>query len=248
MEKIGLQLYSIKELTEQDFLGTLKKVADAGYNGVEFAGYFNTSAKDLKKALVDLNLKAAGTHVGGKPLFENLQEVIDYSLEIDNFYIVCPGIGRDMGSSADAWKKTADLFNQIGQKCKDHGIQFSYHNHSFEFKKFDEEYGLDILVANTDPDLVHIELDTFWVEYSGLRSVDFMGKYGKRCSLLHIKDMKSWDEKINTEIGSGVMDFKEITALGKELGTDWYIVEQEEFEMDQLQSIKKSVEYLKTIL
>lgn len=248
MEKIGLQLYSIKELTEKDFLGTLKKVAEAGYAGVEFAGFFNTPAKELRKVLDSLNLKAAGSHVGPDALKANLGELIEYALEIGNPYLICPWMPEEMCNSGDAYKRTADLFNQIGQKCKDNGLKFGYHNHEFEFKKFDGEYGLDLLVANTQPDLFFIELDTFWVEYSGLKSVDFINKYKERCSILHIKEMKSLEEKVSTTVGKGVMDFKGITAAGKQHGVEWYTVEQEEFESDQLESVRQGYEYLKAIL
>jgi sugar phosphate isomerase/epimerase len=216
---------------------------------VEFAGFFDTPAKDLKKALEDLNLKPCGSHTGIDLLQNNLDEVIQYNLEIGNPYIICPGLPPHMRDSADAYRKLADLFNKIGEECKRHGLQFAYHNHDFEFKKFDGEYGLDILLSNTQPDLVHMELDTFWVEYCGLKSVDFMRKYPQQCStLIHIKDLKSMEDKVSTEIGNGIMDFVEIVKLGKELGIKWYIVEQEEFEKPQLESIEESLKYLRSIL
>src|SRR5690606_38610436 len=128
-------------------------------------------------------------------------------------------------------------------------LQFGYHNHDFEFKKFDGQYGLDILLSNTDPKLVQMELDTFWVEYTGLEAIDFMKKYPEHFkSLIHIKDMKSLDDKTNTEIGKGVMDFKEIIEVARDLGIEWYIVEQESFDIPQLESIKESLEYLRTIV
>ena len=249
MAKIGLQLYSIKELTEKDFFGSLEKVAKIGYQGVEFAGFFGAPASELKKVLDDLGIVPCGSHTGIDALEEELNRVIDYNLEIGNQYIICPGLPEHMRDSYDAYLKLADKFNEIGQKCKDQGIQFGYHNHDVEFQKFNGEYGLDILLSNTQPDLVHMELDTFWVEYAGLKSVDFMKKYPKQhSSLIHIKDMKSLDEKISTEVGNGIMDFVEIINLAKELGTKWYIVEQEEFEMPQLESIEKSLEYLNNII
>jgi sugar phosphate isomerase/epimerase len=248
MNNIALQLYSIKELTSIDFLGTLEKVAKIGYNGVEFAGYFNTPGKDLKKALDSFGLKAAGSHIGISSITENLDEVIEYSLQINDPYIICPGLPVHMRDSAEAYKKLAALFNEIGLKCKNNGIQFAYHNHDFEFEKFDGQYGLDILLNNTGPDLVHMELDTFWVEYSGLKSIDFINKYKERCSILHIKDMKSLNEKINTEIGKGIMEFKPMVEAGKKYGVKWFTVEQEEFEIPQLASIKESYEYLKSII
>lgn len=248
MGKIGLQLYSIKELTQKDFLGTLKKVAETGYDGVEFAGYFNTPAKELKKVLNDSGLQPAGSHIGISMLQENLDNVIEYSLEINDPYIICPGIPDEMRNSLDACKRTAELFNKIGIKCRDNGIKFGYHNHSSEFQKHNGEYILDIFAANTESDLMFFELDTFWVEYAGLKSIDFINKYQNRCSILHIKDMKSIEQKINTEIGKGIIDFKEIISLGKKYNTEWYTVEQEEFDIPQLQSIGESLDYLRKIV
>ena len=249
MSKIGLQLYSIKELTQEDFLGTLKKVGEIGYDGVEFAGFFDTPASDLKKVLDDSDLVPCGSHTGIELLQDNLDETIEYNLEIGNPYIICPFLPEHMRDSAGAYKEIAQLFNEIGQRCSDNGLQFGYHNHDFEFKKFDGQYGLDILLSNTDPKLVQMELDTFWVEYTGLKAIDFMKKYPEHFkSLIHIKDMKSLDDKTNTEIGKGVMDFKEIIEVARDLEIEWYIVEQESFDIPQLESIKESLEYLRTIV
>ncbi|GIO60723.1 hypothetical protein BCV73_09130 [Paenibacillus sp. SSG-1] len=248
MEKVALQLYSIKELTGTDFLGTLRKVAETGYDGVEFAGYFNTSASDLKKALDEYGLQAAGSHIGVSELTDHLDRTIEYSQEINSAYIICPGLPEEMRNSADSYKRTAELFNRIGERCKQSGIRFGYHNHGIEFEKFDGEYGLDLLVNNTDPDHLFIELDTYWAEHAGLRSVDFINKYKERCAILHIKDMKSLEDKRNTEIGSGIMDFRAITAAGKQYGVNWFTVEQEEYEIPQLDSIGQSLKYLREIL
>lgn len=249
MKKIGLQLFSVKELTQQDFFGTLERIANIGYDGVEFAGFFDAKAPQLHKVLNDLDILACGSHTGIDQLEKDLNRVIDYNLEINNEYIICPGLPTYKRDSYDAYMRLADQFNEIGQKCKDQGLQFGYHNHDFEFEKFNDMYGLDILLSNTESDLVHMELDTFWVEYAGLKSIDFMKKYPKQhSSLIHIKDMKSWDDKISTEVGKGVMDFIEITNVAKELGTKWYIVEQEEFEIPQLESIEISLNYLRDIL
>jgi sugar phosphate isomerase/epimerase len=248
MSKIGLQLYSIRELAQNDFFGTIEKVGKIGYDGVEFAGFFDASSKELKKVLTDSGLEACGSHTGINLLMNNLEEVIEYNIEINNSYIICPSIPEKMGNSSDAWKRTADLFNEIGMRCKKNGIQFGYHNHWAEFQMFDGKYGFDILAQNTQPDLVCLEIDTYWVEYTGLKSVDFIKKYPDRLPLLHIKDMKSFEEKKCTEIGKGVINFKEITSLGKNYGTIWYIVEQENFDIPYMQSIEDSLQYLRSIL
>lgn len=248
VEKVALQLYSIRELTEKDFLGSLEKVAQIGYDGVEFAGYFNTSAKQLKRVLDDVGLKAAGTHTGVDIILNNTAAVIEYNLEIGNKYIICPSLPEHMTNSAEAFKRTADLFNQVGLKCNENGIQFGYHNHDYEFKVFDGDYGLNILFKNTEPDLVHFELDTYWVEYSGLKSTDIIEKFKERCSILHIKDMKSREQRLNTEIGKGHIDWKPIVQAGKKYHVDWFTVEQEEFDIPVLQSIQESLQYLRSIL
>ncbi len=248
MGNIALQLYSIKELTNVDFLGTLEKVAEIGYDGVEFAGYFGTSAKDLRKALNDLGLQAAGSHIGISELKANLDHTIDYSLEIHSPYIICPGLPEEMRDSSDSYKRTAEQFNRIGERCKENGIQFGYHNHDIEFQKFDGEYGLDLLMNHTHSDHLFVELDTFWVEHAGLHSIDFIHQYKERCRVLHMKDMKNKEDKSNIEVGSGIMDFTSITAAAKQYKVEWYTVEQEEFDLPQLKSIELSLQYLIGIL
>jgi sugar phosphate isomerase/epimerase len=248
VDKIGLQLYSVKELTEKDFFGTMEYVSEIGYDGVEFAGFFDMPSEKVSGKLKELGLQACGSHTGISLLMNKLEEVIEYNLGIGNKYVVCPGLPEDMRNSEESWLKTAELFNNIGRKCKENGLMLGYHNHDFEFEVFNGKYGFDILGMNTEPDLVFLEIDTFWVEYVGLRSVDFMRKYSDRLPLIHIKDLKSLEDKISTEIGKGIMDFVEITKLAKELDTKWYIVEQEEFDIPQKDSIKQSVDYLKTIL
>jgi sugar phosphate isomerase/epimerase len=248
MGKIALQLYSIKELTNVDFLGTLEKVAKIGYDGVEFAGYFGTSAKELRRTLDDLGLQAAGSHIGITELEENLDQTIEYSLEIHSPYIICPGLPEEMRDSADAYKRTAERFNRIGERCKENGIRFGYHNHDIEFEKFEGQYGLDLLMNHTQSDHLFVELDTYWVEHAGLHSIDFIHQYKERCRVLHIKDMKSEEDKKNIEIGSGIMDFNKITAAAKQYNVDWYTVEQEEYDLPQLKSIEMSLQYLRGIL
>ncbi|MCJ8014920.1 sugar phosphate isomerase/epimerase [Paenibacillus sp. KQZ6P-2] len=248
MENIALQLYSIKELTSTDLLGTLKKVADIGYDGVEFAGYFGTSAAELRNALDSYGLRAAGSHIGISDLTQQLDQTIEYSLTIGSPYIICPGLPEEMRESADSYKRTAEQLDRIGERCKEQGIRFGYHNHGVEFLKFEGLTGLEWLTQYTDPDHLFLELDTYWAEHAGFRSVDWIEAFKERCRILHIKDMKSEQDKRNIEIGSGIMDFVAITEAGKRYGVEWYTVEQEEFDIPQLDSIGASLRYLRQIL
>ncbi|WP_217424721.1 sugar phosphate isomerase/epimerase [Halobacillus sp. Marseille-Q1614] len=238
----------MKEYTEKDFIGTLEKVAQAGYDGVEFAGYFNTTSQDLKKALNNLGLNAAGSHIAIEDLEQNLEAMIEYSLNIESPYIICPGLPESYRNSADAYKRTAEQFNRIGEKCRERGLLFGYHNHHVEFEKYDGEYGLDILADHTGEENLFLELDTYWAEICGIKSVDLIEKYKQRLKILHIKDMNNFEEKRNVEIGSGAMDFKKIIRAGKAQQVEWYTVEQEEFDKDPLTSIQESYQYLKTIV
>ncbi|MFM9282073.1 sugar phosphate isomerase/epimerase family protein [Paenibacillus jiagnxiensis] len=248
MENVALQLYSIKEFTSEDFLGTLKKVAEIGYDGVEFAGYFGTSAAQLKTALDEYGLRAAGSHIGMPDLVKRLEEMIEYSLVIGSPYIICPGLPEELRENADSYKRAAEIFDRIGERCKEQGLRFGYHNHGFEFQKHDGLTGLELLASNTRPEHMFLELDTYWAEYAGFSAADWIESFKDRCRILHIKDMKSEQDKRNTEIGSGILDFKAITAAGKRSGVEWYTVEQEEYEIPQLESIETSLTFLRQIL
>ncbi|MFS0785746.1 sugar phosphate isomerase/epimerase [Shouchella sp. 1P09AA] len=248
MPKIGLQLYSIKERCAEDFFGALERVAEAGYEGVEFAGYYEKTSTEVARKLKDVGLSAAGSHIGIDQLENQLEEVIEYSHKIESPYIVCPGLPDSYRDSADAYKRTAELFTKIGEKTAEANIAFGYHNHDIELKKFDGHYGLDLLFQYADPKAVFMELDTFWLEATGLKSVDWLHKYKERVKLLHMKDMNNPTELRNVEVGSGAMDFNAIHQAAKVYAVEWYTVEQEEFDQDEFASIKESAAYLQQLL
>ena len=242
---IGLQLWSIKEELKKDFKGTLRKVAEIGYEGVEFAGYGGLGSTELKKLLSELGLKACGSHVSLTELTENIDEVIKYSLEIGNKYIICPY--AEFNRKEDVLELAAKL-NVIGEKCRAEGLICGYHNHAHEFSEFDGEYILDILYKTTDVRLVKAELDTYWVAYAGVNVLDFIKKYGGRFDLIHIKDMQIiGDKKESTEVGNGLMCFKEVISEAEKQGATWLIVEQEHFTKSTLESVEISYNNLKEL-
>lgn len=252
MKKIGLQMYSLRQFTGDNLIGTLRDVARIGVKGIEFAGYFGHSAKELKQVLADLGLQPAGSHIGWGMLDEDtgeLGEVIDYSAELGEPYIICPGLPHEMTDSRDAWLQTAEKFNKIGEKTARAGIKLAFHNHSSEFEVFDGEFGLDILYNNTDPRYVRMELDTCWCDVTGKeKSVNFMRRHAKHLELLHIKEITAIGDATAKMIGTGAMDFKPICALGRELGVAWYTIEHEGEEPDALDIIAGGVKYLEGLL
>ena len=243
---IALQLYSIKDETEKNFIEALKRVAKIGYNGVEFAGYGGLSSSELRALLEELGLKVCGSHVGLEELTKNLDSVIEYNLEIGNPYIIYPWAAYNCKQD---YEKMAKMLNTIGTKCKAKGIMFGYHNHGHEFQEFDGEYGLDIIYKGTDEQLVKAEVDTYWVQHAGLDPVEYIKKHSGRCDLIHIKDMEIVDgEKRSTEVGNGIMDIKNIIKAAEDQGTKWLIIEQEFFNKPSLESVEIGYKNLKKLV
>ncbi|WP_088103594.1 sugar phosphate isomerase/epimerase family protein [Halalkalibacter urbisdiaboli] len=240
MLPLGVQLYTLRDETEKDFVGTLKKVKEIGYEGVEFAGFGGHSAEEMKKILNKLELQAISSHVPLDQLENDLENVIHYHVTLGIDTIICPFIPEEYWTSKDKYVKLAAFFNQVGEACKQSGLQFCYHHHAFEFEIFDGEYALDILLANTDPELVKLECDVYWVEYAKLSPTDYMKKYSGRCPLVHLKDMKLEPEKTFAEVGTGVIDIDAVIKTAEEIGATWLIVEQDVCERPPLESIQIS--------
>lgn len=249
MTKLGLQLYSVKKAAEEDLLGTLEKVAEMGYEGVQFAGFHGHSKEAVKNKLEQLNLKVAGAHVPIESFQDGLDELLDYHNAIDNHLLICPYLPENMRKTADDYKRTAELFNQTGKKLAESGFKFGYHNHAFEFDQFNGKTGFDILYENTDPNYVKMELDCFWAVHAEHYPIDLIQKYSNRLVSLHLKDLKIKDNKpVSTEIGTGVIDIKSLINLGYHHQADWLIVEQEDFVQDPLKSAAQNIVEIKKML
>ncbi|MCX7772061.1 MAG: sugar phosphate isomerase/epimerase [Clostridia bacterium] len=240
--KIGIQMYTLRDLTEKDFKGTVEKVAAIGYEGIELAGYGGLSSDEMKALLQRIGLKALGSHVGMDRLKEHLDEEIAYNKAIGSTYLVCPYMEY---KSQEQFRETATILNEIGEKVKTHGLQLCYHNHAQEFQQFGDLFGLDILFNETSSDNLQAEIDTYWVQFAGHDPVAYLKKYKSRCPLLHQKDMADDEKKSFCEVGNGIMDIPAIIEAAGEIGVEWFIVEQDSCQRPPLDSIKMSYEYLK---
>ena len=247
MTEVGLQLFSVREKTEKDLLGTIRKLAAYGYDSIQFAGFFQTPAERLKAVLKEEKVKVAGAHVGLQQLeADQLEQTLQYHEKIGNNLLICPVLPAAMRQSGDDYKKTAGLLNQAGERCKEAGFTFGYHNHNWEFNKYDGKTGLDLLFENTDPELVKIELDCFWAEFAGYDPVAIIEKYGSRCVSLHLKDMKVEDgEKKSTEIGSGVLDLQHYVETGKKHNVKWFLIEQEDYDRNPMDVAQDNLKNLR---
>ena len=240
VQNVGLQLYSLHELTEKDFCGTVEKVARMGYKGVEFAGYGGLTPAQMVQLLKDNGLEAYGSHIGGLPKSDREWDAeIEMNLAVGNRYLVCPW--QTMATHDDALR-FAEIMNEAWAKLKPHGLRLGYHNHDHEFKVDGGEVLMDTVLQNVEPD-IFMEFDVFWVAYAGYDPLRYIRKYAGRQPLMHIKELGP-DRKANVEVGAGVLDMEAILKLGLEIGTEHFIIEQEEYTMPMLDSCRVSLENL----
>lgn len=242
LAKIGVQLYTVRSLMEKDFTGTLEKVAAAGYKEVEFAGYYEQKPKNVKKLLDRLGLKAPSTHQGLAVFEQKMDWLVETAKVVGHEYVVCPWLSAEQRGSIDHYKKLATSFNKIGEACKKAGLQFAYHNHDFEFFTTDGQIPYDVLLAETDPKLVQMEIDLYWIIKAGYDPLPYFAKYPGRFALCHVKDMA--DEQKMVDVGKGKIDFAKIFAQSSQAGLKHYIVEHDQPE-NPLESITASCQYLK---
>ena len=255
---IGVQLYTVRDAMKSDFEGTVAKVAATGYKEVEFAGYFDKSPKDIRAILDKNGLTAPSCHVPYSTLEKTWPEALDAAHVIGHKIIVNPWIEPSQRDSDDGWKRAADLFNKCGESAKKAGIQFAYHNHTFEFqaaKSLNGGLPYDYLLKNCDKNNVKMELDLCWITVAGADPLKYFDRYPGRFPLVHVKDVKTLpkittggpqnfgDTVDLTEVGSGIIDWKRIFAQSDKAGIKHYFVEHDHPKAP-LESIKTSYEYL----
>jgi sugar phosphate isomerase/epimerase len=237
MASIGVQLYTVRDHTAKDFLGTIRKIAQIGYEGVEFAGYFGTDAGDLKKVLVDSGLEPGGSVLPLPDLLDEKKrnDFLDYAYKIECSQIICPILPEGYRGTAEDFRRAADILNDLGNHCSRRGLRFYYHIHGVEFARFDEGTGLEILLQSTDSAVVSFQADVGWIHHAGVDPVDFLQKYGSRCPLLHLKDLSV--AKMDTEVGTGVVDIAGCIREALRYKASWLTVEQESFTIPSLESV-----------
>lgn len=239
---IAVQLYTLRDLTSADMAGTLTKVAELGYEGVEFAGYGNLDVIAADRAAKELGLKVVGNHTGFDALRNTFEKVVDDNLLLGNKYIVCPSLPNEQ-RSYQGYSDFGKEMNDLGARVNSAGMTLCYHNHDFEFEKYEGEYGLDLLYKNSDAKLVQAEIDTYWVKKGGADPAAYINQYNGRVPLLHIKDMGA--DGGFSEVGNGSLDWPSIFAAAEASGVTAYIVEQDTCPGDPLDSIRQSIENLK---
>ena len=258
---IGLQLFSVNTQLAKDYAGTLKQVGAIGYRQVEAAGFFGHSAADVKQMMAEARLDCVSAHYALADLLKSTDDTIAYAKTLGLEYVVCsapwakdpahlenyPGgswEGIQHAMTLDDWKWSAEQFNRIGQKMRDAGLKLGYHNHTMEFRKQNGSTIYAMLLAETDPGLVTMELDCAWAFAGGQDPADMLLRHRGRFSMLHIKGLKpatavtKSGDRVSTEVGAGVIDYRPVFEAAEATGIKHYFVEQEEFDRPVFESIK----------
>ena len=264
---LGLQLYSVRDVLPKDYEGTLRQLATLGYREVEAAGFFNHSASEVKQAMAQAGLNCVSAHYPLKDLLPKVDEVIQYGKDLGLKYIVCaaPMLKdasrvKDPNSRAaresmtlDDWRWNADQFNHIGERVSAAGMRFAYHNHTPEFRSENGVLFYDELMRATDPAKVSMELDCGWAVVAGQNPAALLTRYPKRIVMLHVKDFKMTPASTpeshppSTEMGHGTIDYHPIFEAAKKASIEHAFVEQEEFDMPEMEALKIDAEYVRAL-
>ena len=285
LKKVGVQLFSIPKLAEKDFAGTMKMVADIGYKEIELfgpysfsaqqdkdawsavtsavgfsgSGFFGLSAKEVKKILDDNGLSVPSMHTGIASLHYAMDGLAEAAHVLGSKYVILPSAPTP--ADLDGYKKRADEFNKIGEEARKRDIRFAYHNHGNGLKAIDGTVPFELLMSETDPDLVFFEMDIYWMTAGGVDVADYLDKYAGRFCLMHIKDMaekvrfsgdggdpSQWIELFPylANAGSGVLDLEKILSHAKRSGVEHFIVERD-LAPDPEKDLRESFSYLKAV-
>ena len=247
VKNTGVQLYTFRTEMAADARATLKKIAELGYKQIESARsnkghYYGLTAKEMKQSCKDLGMTLSSGHVH---VDDKWKQTMDEAAESRQSYVICSTMPTN-GQTIDNYKKVAESFNKAGEECKRLGIKFGYHNHEYEFESKEGKVLYDVLLDNTQPDLVHMELDLGWVIVGGKNPLDYFTKYPGRFPLWHLKDM-DLAKKHSVEFGKGQLDIMAMLKNRKQSGLDIMFVEQEEYASTPFESMKENMDYLKKI-
>ena len=272
---IGYQVYSAREEAAKDLKGVLKKLAELGYDGVEFAGFYGHTADEVKAMLEETGLKAISGHQALPETIDDMFAQIAFYKKIGCEFLAVPYLDEAHRPGSAGFGKTICDIIRFGSLCREAGIQLLYHNHDFEFVNISGEYGLDFLYDAVPEDILKTELDVCWVKYAGEDPAAFVRKYSGRAPIVHLKDYvgkkgeKSPYALISKDgsgkddgaaanpadiafefrpVGYGCQDIPSVIEAGLDAGAGWFIVEQDQwYDRHPLEAAKMSIDYLRSI-
>lgn len=248
LDRIGLQLYTVRSELDpargpRSVEQTLDRVARIGYREVQFAGYFNRTPQQIKAALDASGLTAPAAHVMLSAELEGWEQTLDTAGVMGHRYVIVPWIAAEE-RTLDGYKRVAERFNRAAEQARAAGVRFGYHNHDFEFVKVGGKVGYDVLLAETDPEIVLMELDLFWIRRGGHDPLTYFGQHPGRFHTVHVKDMDREGKMV--DVGKGVIDFATIFRHRDQAGIRHFFVEHDS-PPEPFASIRVSYEYLRQL-
>jgi sugar phosphate isomerase/epimerase len=263
--KIGIQLYTLRDVIFKDVQGTLKQVADFGYQELELFGYndgkvFGKPVSEFAKMVKDLGMKITSGHYStglinppDRPaivgsLSNQWEKAVNDAKVLGQEYMLVAYLQKEERKSMDDYKKVCELINKNAEICKNYGIQIGYHNHDFEFEPIDGQVPYDLMLKELDPKSVSMELDLFWTIYANQDPLKLFAAHPGRFEQWHVKDMSKDDRKRNADVGTGTIDFKPIFAKAKESGMKHFYIEHDNFPSSSIESVKADAQNIKSII
>lgn len=244
---ISVQMYTLRAAVEADYLGTLRAVAELGYQAVELVTLGGMTAPALRSELDAFGLQVSGMHVALDRLEQQTAQALDEVATLGATFVVAPYLPAERRTSANDYRRVGQALTKIGAAAQHHGLQLCYHNHDFEFQRFDDVTGLAIMLEEADAVLVKSELDVYWAAKAGVDPVQLIRGLTGSVPLIHLKDMADTPDREFAEVGSGTLDFPAILAAGDTAGTEWYVVEQDVCKRPPLESVGMSLAYLRSL-
>ncbi len=247
LDRIGIQLYTVRDLMKRDYVGTIKMLAGIGYNQLEYAELPDMpfTAKDVRRVAEGEGLTIPSCGFQPEHFFNEIQKVLDVTGDLGATYAFNGWIHPPDRTLPNLMKQT-EAFNRFGETLKKAGFRFMYHNHDFEFAKVDGDRTIqDVLLQNTDPALVNFEMDMYWVVHGGGDIVDYLTRYPGRFRCCHIKDRTADGKMVN--VGEGVIDWKTAIGKAKDVGIEYYFVEHDEPAAPVAAGVAKSYAYVRDL-
>jgi sugar phosphate isomerase/epimerase len=245
IDRVGIQLYTLRSEMERDVEGTLASVGRIGYREVEFAGYFGRSPAQLRAALRSAGLDAPAAHVEAKTVEVDWARTLDEAAAVGHEFIVAAWIDADRRTTLDDWKRWAERFGPAAEQAKAAGLRFAYHNHDYEFTAVEGRVPYELLLESTDPGLVDFEMDLFWLIRAGGDPLAYFARHPHRFPLVHVKDMDAARRMV--DVGRGTIDFRRIFAQAEQAGIHHYFVEHDE-PVSPFESARVSFEAMRRLI
>lgn len=253
IKEFGFQSYTVRDFIYKDMAGTLKRLKKAGYDHME--GFDFNNGKFLGKPIAEtmkivndskINLKSI--HIMTPNMGDKMQMTIDQAAETGTEYLVCAFLMPNERQSIDQYKALCEQFNKMGEASKKAGIQFAYHNHDFEFQEVDGQIPMDVILKETDSNQVKIELDIYWARKAEINPLSFFRDNLHRVPLWHVKDLSLDEGQPMTEIGNGIIDWRQMFSHKNDAGLQYFFIEQDaNFAEDSVSSLETSIKYLKKL-